>query len=42
MVGRAVYDHPLRWAAVDAVIHGITSQHPGETSWPWRRRWCGA
>ena len=22
MVGRAVYDHPLRWGAVDRVIHG--------------------
>jgi tRNA-dihydrouridine synthase A len=25
MVGRAVYDHPLRWAAVDRAIHGDSS-----------------
>ena len=31
MVGRAVYDHPLRWAAVDRLIHG-ESEAPGSES----------
>ena len=28
MVGRAVYDHPLRWAAVDPMIHGDLTTNP--------------
>ena len=28
MVGRAVYDHPMRWAAVDSSIHGQPETEP--------------
>ncbi|MEB3234375.1 MAG: tRNA dihydrouridine(20/20a) synthase DusA, partial [Cyanobacteriota bacterium] len=28
MVGRAVYEHPLRWSWVDAGIHGLASRDP--------------
>ena len=27
MVGRAAYDHPLRWADVDAVFYGRAPRH---------------
>jgi tRNA-dihydrouridine synthase A len=32
MVGRAVYEHPLRWALVDAEIHGDASRPPALAS----------
>ncbi|MEB3276890.1 MAG: tRNA dihydrouridine(20/20a) synthase DusA [Cyanobacteriota bacterium] len=32
MVGRAVYDHPLRWSSVDALIHGLPSREPLQAS----------
>ena len=32
MVGRAAYEHPLRWAAVDAEIHGDCSQATAKAS----------
>lgn len=52
MVGRAAYDHPMRWLAVDAVIHGVTSTHTGRPQLasaaavlrglvPYAERWCG-
>ena len=52
MVGRAAYDHPLRWLAVDAVIHGLASPHTGRPQLasaaavlrglvPYAERWCG-
>ncbi|MFO8236686.1 MAG: tRNA dihydrouridine(20/20a) synthase DusA [Prochlorococcaceae cyanobacterium] len=52
MVGRAAYDHPLRWIAVDAVIHAAVSPHGGRTQLacaaavlhglvPYAERWCG-
>ncbi|MEX1316009.1 MAG: tRNA dihydrouridine(20/20a) synthase DusA [Synechococcaceae cyanobacterium] len=52
MVGRAVYDHPLRWIAVDQAIHGATIQDAGRTHLasaaavvrglvPYAERWCG-
>ncbi|MFN4864757.1 MAG: tRNA dihydrouridine(20/20a) synthase DusA [Cyanobium sp.] len=31
MVGRAIYDHPLRWAAVDRLIHGESAAPGGES-----------
>jgi len=32
MVGRAVYEHPLRWAEVDRLIHGQLDQAPATAS----------
>ncbi|MBM5827244.1 MAG: tRNA dihydrouridine(20/20a) synthase DusA [Cyanobacteria bacterium M_surface_7_m2_040] len=32
MVGRAVYEHPLRWSSVDAAIHERPSQEPLKAS----------
>ena len=32
MVGRAVYEHPLRWAEVDHLIHGQSDQAPVSAS----------
>ena len=32
MVGRAVYEHPLRWAEVDRLIHGQMDQPPATAS----------
>ncbi|MEB3266520.1 MAG: tRNA dihydrouridine(20/20a) synthase DusA [Cyanobacteriota bacterium] len=32
MVGRAVYDHPLRWACVDQELFGDTSRPPARAS----------
>lgn len=32
MVGRAVYEHPLRWAEVDRLIHGQLDQAPVSAS----------
>jgi tRNA-dihydrouridine synthase A len=32
MVGRAVYEHPLRWAEVDRLIHGQLQQAPATAS----------
>ena len=46
MVGRAVYAHPLRWAAVDAQLFGDTSREPAKPSVvlqgviPHAERWC--
>jgi tRNA-dihydrouridine synthase A len=52
MVGRAVYDHPLRWAAVDRLIHGTSAAPGGESHlamaagvvrglMPYAERWLG-
>lgn len=47
MVGRAVYQHPLRWAAVDREIFGDSSLEPARPSSvvrgliPHAERWCG-
>ncbi len=52
MVGRAVYDHPLRWAAVDQLIHGdqTAAYPPGHLAMaaqvvrgliPYADRWLG-
>ncbi len=32
MVGRAAYEHPLRWGGVDAFIHGDSSKPPAKAS----------
>ena len=46
MVGRAVYDHPLRWAGVDRQLFGDTSQPIASASTvvrgllPYAERWC--
>jgi tRNA-dihydrouridine synthase A len=46
MVGRAVYDHPLRWAAVDARIHGkplparATAASVVRGLIPYAAQWC--
>ena len=46
MVGRAVYAHPLRWAAVDEHLFGDTSREPAKPSavlrgvLPHAERWC--
>ena len=32
MVGRAVYEHPLRWAAVDQLVHGRTDHQAATAS----------
>ena len=48
MVGRAVYAHPLRWAAVDQTIHGHQTHSRAIASEvvrglvPYAERWCGA
>ena len=45
MVGRAAYDHPLRWAAVDAALFGDTSHGQPKASTvvrgllPYAERW---
>jgi tRNA-dihydrouridine synthase A len=45
MVGRAAYDHPLRWAGVDAQLFGDTSHGPVKASavvrglLPYAERW---
>ncbi|MGL6134803.1 MAG: tRNA dihydrouridine(20/20a) synthase DusA [Prochlorococcaceae cyanobacterium] len=52
MVGRAAYDHPLRWIGVDEAIHGAGSAHAGRPHLasaaavlrglvPYAERWCG-
>ncbi len=52
MVGRAVYEHPLRWAGVDPTIHGDPSAAAGESHqaaaarllrnlMPYADRWLG-
>lgn len=51
MVGRAVYEHPLRWAAVDRLVFGDPSAPAGEDHLvlaarvvgglvPYAERWC--
>jgi tRNA-dihydrouridine synthase A len=46
MVGRAVYDHPLRWAAVDALLFGDSRQPEARASTvvrgliPYAEGWC--
>ncbi|NDG74676.1 MAG: tRNA dihydrouridine(20/20a) synthase DusA [Synechococcaceae bacterium WB8_1B_136] len=46
MVGRAAYDHPLRWAPVDRELFGDASQPPASASSvvrgliPYAERWC--
>lgn len=48
MVGRAVYEHPLRWAPVDRDLFGDTSRRPARASEVLRGledhaiRWCAA
>jgi len=48
MVGRAVYDHPLRWAAVDRQLFGDDSQPDAAASGvvrgliPYAERWCSS
>jgi tRNA-dihydrouridine synthase A len=48
MVGRAVYDHPLRWASVDRELFGCGERPPALASAvvrgliPHASRWCGA
>ncbi|MFO7629859.1 MAG: tRNA dihydrouridine(20/20a) synthase DusA [Prochlorococcaceae cyanobacterium] len=48
MVGRAAYDHPLRWAGVDREIFGepdSTDLRPSQVLrglLPYSERWCGA
>jgi len=47
MVGRAAYDHPLRWAEVDPAIHGVGRAQPVKASavlrglLPHATHWCG-
>ncbi|MEO1002089.1 MAG: tRNA dihydrouridine(20/20a) synthase DusA [Cyanobacteria bacterium J06638_7] len=47
MVGRAAYDHPLRWAGVDRLIHGDPTAEPADAAAvlrgliPHAERWCG-
>ena len=46
MVGRAVYDHPLRWARVDRELFGDDTQPLATASTvvrglvPYAERWC--
>jgi len=46
MVGRAAYDHPLRWAAVDRELFGVAQPQPATASQvvrgliPYAERWC--
>jgi len=46
MVGRATYDHPLRWAEVDRLLFGDAGQPPATASTvvrgliPHAERWC--
>jgi tRNA-dihydrouridine synthase A len=46
MVGRAAYDHPLRWAEVDRLIHGDPAATPATAAAvlrgliPHAERWC--
>ncbi len=46
MVGRAAYDHPLRWAAVDGDLFGSPDRQPATASAvvrgliPYASRWC--
>lgn len=48
MVGRAAYDHPLRWATVDRDLFGDSSQPVAKASTvvrgliPYAERWCGS
>ena len=48
MVGRAAYDHPLRWAPVDPLLFGDTSQPLASASTvvrgliPYSERWCSS
>ena len=48
MVGRAAYDHPLRWASVDQELFGCLERAPASASTvvrgliPHASRWCGA